>query len=229
MSTLPHQDASQLAGTIVGELDALPVKNTPSARAVRRNYTRLLRAWEGAHALAVAEALAAHPRWRWVGYELLLDHPGAFSLLDAGRIEALGRGMADWGTVDCFGRTISGPAWLHGLLSDADIARWAASEDRWWRRAALVSTVALNTRSQGGPGDAPRTLAVCRMLAADRDDMVVKAMSWALRKLAEREPDAVRAFLAEQADALAARARREVNHKLATGLKNPRRNLSGVS
>ena len=45
---------------------------------------------------------------------------------------------------------------------------------------------------------AARTLAVCRTLAADRDDMVVKAMSWALRVLSDRDRPAVEAFMAEQ-------------------------------
>ncbi len=53
--------------------------------------------------------------------------------------------------------------------------------------------------------------------------MVVKAVSWALRALSERDPDAVRAFLDAHEDVLAARVRREVRHKLETGLKNPRR------
>ena len=52
--------------------------------------------------------------------------------------------------------------------------------------------------------------------------MVVKAMSWALRSLAERDPDAVRAFLADTQGHLASRARRETLHKLETGVKNPR-------
>ena len=51
--------------------------------------------------------------------------------------------------------------------------------------------------------------------------MVVKAMSWALRELAKRDPTAVRRFLAEHETALAARVSREVRNKLETGLKNP--------
>lgn len=53
--------------------------------------------------------------------------------------------------------------------------------------------------------------------------MVVKAISWALRSLAERDPEAVWTFLILHGDAIAARARRETMHKLETGLKNPRR------
>ena len=71
--------------------------------------------------------------------------------------------------------------------------------------------------------DAARTLAISRRLATDREDMVVKALSWALRELAKREPAAVRAYLAADAGRLPALVRREVRSKLETGVKNPRR------
>ena len=61
------------------------------------------------------------------------------------------------------------------------------------------------------------------MLVADHEDMVVKAMSWALRQLVVHDPDAVREFLEEHKDVLAARVKREVRNKLTTGLKNPKR------
>jgi 3-methyladenine DNA glycosylase AlkD len=61
------------------------------------------------------------------------------------------------------------------------------------------------------------------VLVDDRDDMVVKALSWALRELTVWDPAAVQAFLDEHGDRVAARVRREVSNKLATGLKNPHR------
>jgi hypothetical protein len=76
---------------------------------------------------------------------------------------------------------------------------------------------------RGGHGDTERTLAVCRLLVDDRDHMVVKALSRALRALAGRGPAAVRAFLVSHQDMPAARVRREIGHKLRTGLKSPRR------
>ena len=81
--------------------------------------------------------------------------------------------------------------------------------------------VPLNNRTQGGSGDAPRTLAVCELLIDDRDDIVVKAMSWALRQLVAHDRLAVRGFLERQREAIAPRVIREVNNKLRTGLKNP--------
>ena len=129
--------------------------------------------------------------------------------------------MSSWGEVDLFGYYLSGPAWRAGQIADAQIHRWARSPDRWWRRAALVSTVPLNNKTRGGQGDASRTLAVCRLLTHDRDDMVVKALSWALRELAKREPTIVQRFITRHREALPARVVREVANKLRTGKKNP--------
>jgi 3-methyladenine DNA glycosylase AlkD len=130
--------------------------------------------------------------------------------------------MNSWDQVDCFAPYLAGPAWRNGQIGDEVIAEWARAPDRWWRRAALVSTVALNVKARGGSGDTARTLAVCELLIADRDDMVVKAMSWALRALSVHDPDAVQYFIDEHRAALAPRVTREVGNKLRTGLKNPR-------
>ena len=110
-----------------------------------------------------------------------------------------------------------------GRISDAVVKRWARSPDRWWRRTAVVSTVPLNNKARGGRGDTAKTLMICEMLVQDPDDMVVKALSWALRQLSTRDQEAVRTFLRKHQDSLAPRITREVNNKLQTGLKNPRR------
>jgi 3-methyladenine DNA glycosylase AlkD len=150
-------------------------------------------------------------------------HKKTFKTLGEHEIEEFGQGIDSWGKVDSFSRWLAGPAWLVGQISDDLIHKWARSGDKWWRRAALVSTVALNVRSHGGYGDTERTLTVCEMLVDDPEDMVVKALSWALRELVVHDPDAVREFLKIHDAALAARVKREVRNKLTTGLKNPKR------
>lgn len=216
-------DVSLLAAEIDAEIRALPVLNTPNARAVRHQATRKLRRASPEFVLDLARELLQGYDQRWLAYELIANHPAAFQRIGEAELAELGRGIDSWWSVDAFARLLAGPAWLQGQVPDELIHRWACSEDHWWRRAALVSTVALNMRSQGGPGDAPRTLAVCHALAHDPDDMVAKALSWALRALVVHDADAVGAFLEEQEAVLAARVKREVRHKLATGLKNPRR------
>ena len=76
-------------------------------------------------------------------------------------------------------------------------------------------------RSHGGTGDTESTLAICEILVKDHDDMVVKALSWALRELVVHDPEAVDGFLNTHDADLAARVKREVRNKLETGLKNP--------
>jgi hypothetical protein len=217
----PPGDPIALAAEIDREIRALPDQGVQPVRTVRRAWSRRLRSAPAEAVAGVAMALVH--RQRWVAYELLDHHPGGLDSLGVEDVERLGEGMADWGPVDAFGCLVSGPAWRRGRIPDQALHRWAASPNRWWRRAALVSTVPLNLRSRGGTGDAERTLDICRRLATDGDDMVVKALSWALRELVVWDPEAVRRFLDTHHDVLAARIRREVRSKLETGRKHPAR------
>lgn len=65
-----------------------------------------------------------------------------------------------------------------------------------------------------------RTLDICQRLVADRDDMVIKALSWALRELVVWDRAVVHGFLDKHHDALSSRVRREVATKLETGRKD---------
>jgi len=208
------------AEAILADIEALPKRNTPNLRKIRKAYSQKLKTASPDFILDLALELL--DTQRWIGYELIADHPGAFNSLTPDLLKALGAGVNSWWTVDAFGRTLTGPAWLDGLVSDDLIHKWARSDDLWWRRTALVSTVALNMRSHGGYGDTARTLAICRLLVDDYEDMVVKAISWSLRALVPHDPEAVTAFLEEYEAILAARVKREVRNKLTTGLKNPR-------
>ena len=195
-------------------------------RAIRRKYSRNLNKEVPEFILDLARELLKTHCHRWVAYELVQSHRAAFQRVAGAELEELGLGMNTWKSVDSFARILAGPAWLKKQVPDELIHKWAHSEGRWWRRAALVSTVALNVRSYGGCGDTPRTLGICRLLITYHDDMVVKAMSWALRELVVHDSDAVEGFLRKYEAALAARIKREVRNKLTKGVKNPRRKRS---
>jgi 3-methyladenine DNA glycosylase AlkD len=218
-------DATTLAVEVADALGALDPPTTPAARGVRRAFSRRLRSVPAGLVLDAAVKLVARggELERFVAYELVFSHGPARRALTPRWLLRLGRNVASWGAVDCFACYLAGPAWRDGLVPVTLIRRWARSPDRWWRRVALVSTVPLNNKTRGGGGDARRTLAICGLLVADRDDMVTKGLSWALRELAKRDPAAVGAFLRRHEAALAARVRREVLNKLRTGLKAPRR------
>lgn len=216
-------DPCEVASKILRRLDDLPYKKTQPMRRIRRALSRDFRSKPPEFVLSVAMELLRQGRYRWIAYELIAAHPQAFRSLDAELLEDLGHGIDSWWTTDSFARTLSGPAWREGLIEISTIKKWARSSDRWWRRAALVSTVALNVRSKGGKGDVPRTIMICEMLADDSDEMVVKALSWALRELVAHDKDVVGQFLAKHDEVLASRVKREVNNKIATGLKNPKK------
>jgi 3-methyladenine DNA glycosylase AlkD len=160
---------------------------------------------------------------RQIAFELLDRRKDARALLDPREVRELGEGNDNWASVDAFSVYVSGPTWRGGQISDDEVRSWAESTDLWWRRTALVSTVALNMKSRGGRGDVPRTLNICRLLVQDREPMVVKGLSWALRALISVDRDAVEGFLRDHGDSLPPLVRREVTNKLETGKKNPRR------
>ena len=202
------------------KLDVLPKRNTEHLRTIVHWLLSSLGDQSAEFVVGVALALLAKDQ-RLIASELVQGHVEALQCLDAPKLEAFGANMESWHAVDIFAVCLAGPCWREGQISDQDIARWAAHESPWWRRAALVATTGLNVRSRGGYGDSDRTLAVARLLTRDREDTVVKALSWALRELVYWEPDRVAAFLDEHGQTLAARVRREVGNKLNTGRKAP--------
>jgi 3-methyladenine DNA glycosylase AlkD len=216
---------------IVYEIDLrirkLPNLKTENVRNVRKEFSKRLVNTSPQIVVSISIRLLQLDRpgfeYRLVAYELVCYHKDALRSLGEKELELLGQGISRWEDVDTFACYLAGPAWREFQVPDELIHGWARSEDRWWRRAAVVCTVALNNKARGGRGDTARTLDVCRLLVSDRDEMVVKAMSWSLRELSRRDPDAVRAFLLEYKGLLAPRVVREVNTKLTTGLKNPRR------
>lgn len=211
----------EVTDAINEEIHRLPLQNVPNLRIVRRRYSQEIKYEDPHYVLELAREIYRKCSHRWIALELINNHNKALRMIGEAELNEFGRGMNSWGAVDAFAGFLSGPEWLKGQIPDDLIHKWAMSNDRWWRRAALVSTVVLNKKSCGGKGDIPRTLKVCEILANDHDDMVVKAMSWALRELIPHDPDAVREFLARYDNVLASRIKREVNNKLTTGLKNP--------
>jgi hypothetical protein len=209
------------ATAIKQALRRTPPANTPAWRILRRQWSRELRSSTPKAVIAVALGIVDEGFWgRVTAYELILHHPGGIEALTAPAVVRLGRGLSDWASVDTYACYVAGPAWREGVLPTRVVHRWLVSKDRWLRRTGVVCTVALNIRARGGRGDPARTLAVCAKVIHDRDDMVVKALSWALRALVEWDRKAVQSFLATHDGALAARVKREVKLKLRTGRKN---------
>ena len=193
----------------------------PNINEVVKDLAKRLRKASGEEVVELAKALADTGilECYQVACKLLEKHKPATAALRLEDVEALAQGLDNWVSVDNFAGLIAGPAWREGQIPDEVVRGWARSADHWWRRAAVVCTVALNQKARGGSGDAARTLDICRLVASDHDDMVSKALSWALRELAKRDAAPVIQFLEEHENELHARVKREVRKKIETGRK----------
>jgi 3-methyladenine DNA glycosylase AlkD len=128
--------------------------------------------------------------------------------------------MDNWVCVDTFGVHVLGIAWRNGQINDHTIKELAQSNDFWIRRLALTATIPFNMKSRGGKGNAEKTLMICEILVSDKNEMIQKALSWALRELLPFNRLALEEFMLKYDHKLSARVKREVKTKLTTGKKN---------
>jgi len=181
------------------------------------------KSWSAQDKIALAKALVATDIFecQQIAYEFLGKDIKTKKELTEADLDALAKNLDNWVSVDGFGVYLVGPSWREGIIDDQKILSYQQSENYWIRRVALVSTVALNLKSQGGTGDTGRTLMICTNAVSDHHDMINKALSWALRELSKRDKEVVTAFIGKHEKSMHSRVLREVRNKLETGRKYP--------
>lgn len=197
--------------------------SAPKLREIVKNWRAILFDFSTAQWIKVCLLLCKQDIFecQLLAYLLLWENKKVLKALSKEQVLELGQHLDNWASTDSYCTMIAGWHWREGTLPDSQIMKWLKSENRWMRRVGVVCTVPLNIKSRGGTGDTQRTLMVCEKVIDDRDDMVVKALSWALRELSKTDKPAVETFLKQHWDRLHGRVRREVTTKLETGRKNP--------
>jgi 3-methyladenine DNA glycosylase AlkD len=187
-------------------------------KAVRERYS----GWSELEWILLCKELVAQDVFECqvVAYEMIGRDKKLLNALSYEDLIALWRNLDNWASVDHYTVGIYGVLWGRGVVKDHHINKLLKSENFWDRRVAVVSTVALNLRSRGGTGDKLRTLSVCERVVDERQPMIWKALSWALRSLIHWDREAVEAFLEEHEAGMSKQVFREVRHKLDHGTKN---------
>lgn len=195
---------------------------SPHIRTVLTELKRLHASWSTLEWIHFCKALVAEGimECQVLAYELIGRNRKLLDSLSYTDLMDLWKNLDNWASVDHYSVGIYGVLWGRGVVKDAHIEKLLESDNFWDRRVAVVSTVALNLKSRGGTGDTTRTLAVCERVVDERQDMIQKALSWALRELSKRDRAAVVAFMEKNENRLAKRVLREVSHKLEFGTKN---------
>ncbi len=204
------------AKTIARHLELFSDGYMKSIREIRKYYTNIWKKAPAVNMLKLGAILLFEHDLRIFAYELVHHHKEAMKAIEPGLVERLAKGLSSWADTDTFAQYIVGPAWKNKHIPDSMLLAWAKSDNLWLRRTALVSTIYLK-------GDVKRMLRFSRMMVDDREDMIVKALSWVLRKMIKYDRAEVEQFLKKHDKALAARIKREVRNKLETGLKTPRK------
>lgn len=155
-----------------------------------------------------------------MAYEFVGFNKDLLAELTKKDLKAMNYKLDNWASVDAFSVYLNGRAWKLGILQDKDLIEMIKSNSVWQRRIAVVSTIPLNRKDKKSLPQPERTLMICDFIVADHEDMVVKALSWALRELSKQEPDVVRNYIEKHREVLHKRVLREVNNKLTYGTKN---------
>ncbi|MFC6238273.1 DNA alkylation repair protein [Longivirga aurantiaca] len=198
----------------------------PAMRAYMKSEMPFLGVAKPARVAALRPVWAAHPladREVWEATVRALyddaayreERYAALALLDRGKrwrdaslvplLEHLVVTGAWWDLVDeVAGRTVSPLRRAFPTEMDPVIRLWSRSDDLWLRRTSVLSQL-------GARGDVDRDLLADVVLAAapSTEFFLRKAVGWALRDLAHRDPAWVRAFVAEHEADLSPLSRRE--------------------
>ncbi|HLF68438.1 MAG TPA: DNA alkylation repair protein [Gaiellaceae bacterium] len=148
--------------------------------------------------LGVVEALWRRPvhECRMAAVELLdlrseLLRPGDVALL-----ERLLRESRTWALVDGLAASVAGPLVEHNPELGATLDCWAADDDFWIRRSALL---ALLLPLRRGAGDFERLARYADAMLEEREFVIRKAIGWVLRETGRKQPDRVYEWLLPRA------------------------------
>ncbi len=223
-----HVDPDYRAGvlrTLPTQLEIYGVR-TPKQREIARDWRRARGDVAFDDLLPVVEILwrGDSQEERAMAMEILNQYRRYIPKLSWDHFERWRYQIESWALADGLGSTLLGP-WLAASPDDRLDRLWylIEAEHMWSRRVALVATTPIN-RGRADFTLPDMTLELIDRVKEERDPMITKAVSWALRVLTKKHADRVADYVEKNRDVLAKHVVREVNNKLRTGLKSGKSN-----
>jgi 3-methyladenine DNA glycosylase AlkD len=167
----------------------------PVMRAIVRSWCADHPGLSHDHLTAVARALWASPLYesRQSAALLLELRSGMLEAPDMTLLEGLLRDSRTWALVDGLAANVAGPLVERYPELAATLDRWAADDDFWLRRSALL---ALLRPLRRGDGDFERFARYADVMLEEKEFFIRKAIGWVLRETAKRRPELVADWLA---------------------------------
>ena len=140
--------------------------------------------------LEAVEALWARPvhECRMAAVELLTLRGELLEPVDLELVERLIRESKTWALVDGLAPSVAGPLVERNPELSARLDRWAADDDFWVRRSALLALLGPLRR---GEGDFERFARYADTMLEEREFFIRKAIGWVLRETSKERPELV--------------------------------------
>ena len=168
--------------------------DVPATRAAVRAWCRARPGLARDELVSVAAALWNRPVFerRMAAQMLLIQNQALLGPADIPFIEQMLREARTWALVDSLAADVMGTLVERWPELTAVLDRWAADEDFWIRRSALLSLLGPLRR---GAGDFGRFSRYADQMLAEKEFFIRKAIGWVLRETARKRPDLVAAWL----------------------------------
>lgn len=147
---------------------------------------------------ALAEALWANPvhELRMAAVMVLESNAALLEPPDIALVERFIRESQTWALVDGLAATVAGSLVERHAELNATLDRWAADDDFWVRRSALL---ALLKPLRAGAGDWDRFTRYAGGMLEEREFFIRKAIGWILREVGKKRPELVAEWLLPRA------------------------------
>ena len=216
VTTLLPQADSERAGQakryLKSDLDFLGV-SVPAIRSAVRDVAGTRRELDRDGALAWARALWREPvhERRTAAIEVLRWYTRRLLAADLALVEAWVRKAHGWAYVDPLAGDIAGPIALAHPDAWPLIDAWAADDDFWVRRSALLTLLPGIRR---GGLDHERFERYATPMLAEKEFFIRKAIGWVLREAAKKDPAYVAAWTRDHLDQMSGVTFREAVRRL---------------